>query len=395
MSKRVPKYCLHRASQQAYVKLDGKRHYLGVYGSSESHSRYAEKISDWQARQTVAPQDLKVRQLTVFYWRHAKTYYVKNGRPSGHLHIVKNALKYLNAECRDLLAVEFGPKRLIQFRDALIKRGHARKYINDLLSVVKRMYRWGLEEELIQGVPNIQAVLARGVGWAKKGRTKAKEPPPVKPVPDAVVDAIRQHVRPEVWAMIELQRWTGMRPGEVLIMRSCDLNTSGEIWEYRPESHKTEHHGKERIILVGKNGQDILRPFLCPELDAYLFSPVSDGQRPFRRDNYTSAVRRGCEAAFGMPTELRDVGRHLRKQKTLTEEQRQKLKAELSGTASKWRAEHCWSPNQLRHNFATRARREFGIEAARVTLGHSSAVTSEIYAERDLDAARAVVAKIG
>lgn len=395
MSKRVPKYCHHKASGQAYVKLDGKRHYLGLYGSPKSHESYAAKISAWQSRLEGAPQDIKVRQMTLFYWRHAREYYVKNGKPSGHLHIVKNALKYLNSECRDLLAVEFGPKRLIRFRDSLIERGHSRKYINDLISVVKRMFRWALEEELVQGVPNIQAVLTRGVGWVKKGRTKAKEPPAVKPVSESAIDAIQPHVRSEVWAMIELQRWTGMRPGEVLIMRGRDLNTSGDIWEYRPESHKTEHHGKERIILIGKHGQDILRLFLRPELDAYLFSPVSEGLRPFRRDSYTNAIRRGCEAAFGMPAELRDIGRHMRRQKKLKEEQRIELRTELSAIASKWRAEHCWSPNQLRHNFATRARREFGIEAARVTLGHSSAVTSEIYAERDLDAARAVVAKIG
>jgi len=197
MSKRIPRYRFHKASGQAVVTIDGKDHYLGKFGSKDSHQKYAEIISQWQSEQTSAFKDLKVRQLTVFYWRHAKAYYVKNGQPSGHLHIVKNALKYLNAECRDLLAVEFGPKRLIRFRDSLIGRGHSRKYINDLLSVVKRMYRWALEEELVQGVPNIQAVLARGVGWVKKGRTKAKEPPPVKPAPDAAVDAIRQHVRPE------------------------------------------------------------------------------------------------------------------------------------------------------------------------------------------------------
>ncbi len=395
MPKRVPKYCLHRATQQAYVKLEGKRHYLGVYGSPESHRLYAEKIADWQSRQTNAPHELKVRQLTVFYWKHAKSYYVKNGQPSGHLHIIRNALKYLNAECRDLLAVELGPKRLIRFRDALIKQGHSRKYINDLISVVKRMYRWALEEELVTGMPNIQAVLTRGIGWVKKGRTKAKEPPAVKPVPDAAVDAIRPHVRSEIWAMIDLQRWTGMRPGEVLIMRGCDLNTSGPIWEYRPESHKTEHHGKDRVILIGQQGQAVLKPFLRPEMGAYLFSPSSDGSHPFRRDNYTNAIRRGCEFAFEMPAEWRDIRRHMSRQKNLSEKQSSDLRASLSESASRWRAEHCWSPNQLRHNFATRARREFGIEAARVTLGHSSAVTSEIYAERDLDAARVVVARIG
>ena len=32
-----------------------------------------------------------------------------------------------------------------------------------------------------------------------------------------------------------------------------------------------------------------------------------------------------------------------------------------------------WHPNQLRHNAATRLRREFGLDMARAVLGHSSA----------------------
>lgn len=391
MSKNIPAYCLHKASGQAYVKLDGKRCYLGKHGSPESHRKYADLISGWQDEQTSVPKDLKVRQLTTLYWKHARGYYVKNGSPSGHQHVVKCAMKYLNADCRDLLAVEIGPKRLVVFRDHLIDRGFSRKYVNDLVSVVKRMYRWALELELVPGSQGIQAMLTRGIGLAKKGRTNAKEPPRVKPVADAVVDAIREHVSPAVWAMIELQRYTGMRPGEVLIMRGCDLVTSGEVWEYRPESHKTEHHGKERLICIGKNGQAILREWLRPELDRYLFSPDGDGEKPYRRDSYTNAIRRGCEVAYKMPKELRDSARTPSKLKGVSVEERKRLSRE----AAKWRDENCWSPNQLRHSFATRARREFGLEAARVTLGHSSAAVSEIYAERDQEAARAVVARIG
>lgn len=139
-SKRVPKYCLHRASQQAYVKLDGKRHYLGVYGSPESHSRYAEKNLRLAISPNGCPSGPESPPAVVYYWRHAKTHYVRKGQPSGHLHIVKNVLKYLNAECRDLLAAEFGPERLIRFRDSLIGLVHSRKYINDLVSVVKRSW---------------------------------------------------------------------------------------------------------------------------------------------------------------------------------------------------------------------------------------------------------------
>ncbi len=55
MSKNIPAYCLHKASGQAYVKLDGKRYYLGKHGSPESHRKYAELISSWQQEQTSAP----------------------------------------------------------------------------------------------------------------------------------------------------------------------------------------------------------------------------------------------------------------------------------------------------------------------------------------------------
>ena len=54
-----------------------------------------------------------------------------------------------------------------------------------------------------------------------------------------------------------------------------------------------------------------------------------------------------------------------------------------------------WARNQLRHNAATRIRAAYGIEAARIILGHSSAVTSEIYAEVDKEKAREIMGIIG
>ncbi len=54
-----------------------------------------------------------------------------------------------------------------------------------------------------------------------------------------------------------------------------------------------------------------------------------------------------------------------------------------------------WSPNRLRHTAATEIRRQFGLEAAQVTLGHASADVTEIYAEKDLALAAEVARKIG
>src|SRR5262249_51756396 len=54
-----------------------------------------------------------------------------------------------------------------------------------------------------------------------------------------------------------------------------------------------------------------------------------------------------------------------------------------------------WSPNQLRHNAATNLRREHGIELARIILGHTTAFTTEIYAETDRRQAIEVIARVG
>ena len=56
-------------------------------------------------------------------------------------------------------------------------------------------------------------------------------------------------------------------------MRPCDIDRTGQTWLYRPESHKTEHHGMNRVIYLGPQAQLILQPFLFRDPAAYLFSP--------------------------------------------------------------------------------------------------------------------------
>ncbi len=34
--------------------------------------------------------------------------------------------------------------------------------------------------------------------------------------------------------MVRFQRLTGARPGEVCQLRPCDVDWSGDVWEYRP-----------------------------------------------------------------------------------------------------------------------------------------------------------------
>ena len=54
-----------------------------------------------------------------------------------------------------------------------------------------------------------------------------------------------------------------------------------------------------------------------------------------------------------------------------------------------------WYPLQLRHSRATEIRKDYGIEAAQVSLGHSHADVTQVYAERNLGLAIEIAQKTG
>src|SRR5262249_54412480 len=145
----------------------------------------------------------------------------------------------------------------------------------------------------------------------QRGRSAAPESEDVKPVPAEHIDATLAWMPSPVAAMVQVQRLTACRAGEVMAMRGIDLERSGEVWWYRPGSdrgpdgqHKPAHRGRQRVIAIGPRAQEVLRPFLGSDPQAYLFSPRAyveelhtrrAGQRKTRRT--PSELRRGRKAA--------------------------------------------------------------------------------------------------
>ena len=120
--------------------------------------------------------------------------------------------------------------------------------INKAVGIIKIIFKWAAENELISA--SIYLAL-QTVSGLKRGRSEAKEPKAVAPVPDKHVDTVLTYLSRQVRAMIELQRLTGMRPSETAMVRGSDIDMSGRIWSYVPQSHKTEHHGRSRTIYLG------------------------------------------------------------------------------------------------------------------------------------------------
>ena len=104
--------------------------------------------------------------------------------------------------------------------------------------------------------------------------TTARETEPVRPVPLAQVEAVLPFLSRQVKAMVRLQLVTGARGGELCSIRTCDLDTTGEVWTYKPAKHKTSHRDIERVIRFGPKGKEILAPMLKTDVQAFIFSPA-------------------------------------------------------------------------------------------------------------------------
>jgi integrase len=420
-SIRIPSYRLHKPTNQAIVVIRGRTFYLGRYGSVESRDEYERIIAQCLAKSPTQPaqailateSDLSIAELILAFWRHVEAYYVKDGKPTSHVHVMRMALRPVRKLYGHTRAKEFGPLALKTCRDEMVAHGLTRKSINSQVSRIRQMFRWAAEQELLPA--SIHQSLSTVAGL-KKGRTAARENPPISPVSDSVVDKTLAHLPITVVAMVHMQRLTGMRPGEVIQMRTGDLNTSGGVWEYRPGSHKAQHHDRDRVIFLGPQSQEVLKPWLQTDLQAYLFSPKqSEAQRSAERraerksklwpshvthqaqkrsqrqrrslgDHYSAAtyrrsIARACDLAFPHP-EL-----SLIPAAELTDSQREALKA--------WRKAHRWHPHRVRHGVATAIRRRFGLEGAQIIMGHNELGTTQIYAEKNLDAARAIMQEVG
>ncbi|MBW3598553.1 MAG: site-specific integrase [Planctomycetes bacterium] len=387
---RAPSYRRH-ATGQAFVKISGRSIYLGKYGTKESRAEYRRIIAEWEAnhRQPVVPAtDLTVMELCAAYWRFAKRFYIKNGRQTDECACIKAALKHLKRLYGPTPAIQFGPKALKTVRQAMVDAGNSRGYINKNVSRIRRMFRWAAAEEMLP--PSIHQALA-AVDGLKEGKTEAHDTAPIQPVADATVDATLKHMHPTPADMVRLQRLTGMRPGEVCILRPCDVDRSGDVWAYRPESHKTEHQGRERVIFIGPKAQAILAPHLLKtEPERYCFRPYRSARsKRYSVDGYRSAIWYACERAFPPPPPLALLPdeTHEERQKRLAPKQQEELRA--------WNNSVHWSPNRLRHTAGTLVRKQFGLEAAQVALGHSKADVTQVYAARDHDLAARVAREVG
>ena len=268
----------------------------------------------------------------------------------------------------------------------------SRGVINNRINRVKRFIRWAVAEELVP--PSIIHGL-EAVQGLRRGRTRARETDPVMPVEDVHVEAVLPHVTPHVAAMIQLQRMTGMRPGEVVSMRGDEISILENVWIYQPIEHKNDYRGHLRKIPLGPKAQAILQPFMGTK--GFLFSPkASEAWRNEQRRN----ERKTPMTPSQRKRKPKKKPKRAKREQYDTASYRRAIKYGIT-KVNRIRKQNdeapipSWYPLQLRHSRATELNELYGIEAAAVSLGHAHADVTKVYAERNLKLAIDVASKTG
>jgi integrase len=386
---REPGYCLHKPTGQAYVNLGGKVIYLGPHDTDESRERYNRVKAEWlvnrhsekfQPKHSNGPT---MASLGDAYLDHAEVYYAGSTEYAN----LKLALLPVSELFATLPAGEFGILQYRACRDWWLRDPkRSRQYVNKQMKRLLRILKWSVGEGLIP--PSIHQA-CQCVAPLKAGRTEAKESEPVKPVPEADVTATISKCTTVVADMIRFQQLVGCRPGELVTITPAMVNRSSEVWTITLAKHKTAYRGKQRTIYVGPKAQKILTKYLLRSEDAACFSPV-ESEKERRQTKHDARV---TPLSCGNRPGSNRIARKPRKAPG---------EAFSTGTYARSVRSACirakvtpWSPNQLRHNAATSIRKEFGLEAAQVILGHSELGVTQVYAERDVAKAIAVAKQVG
>jgi hypothetical protein len=136
-----PSYCRDRATERAYVVIDGTRRWLGprgTYGTQETRDRYDRLIGEWIARGRVPdptagasaapPAVITVSDVCAAFWDHAEKAYparpfVVGKRPEGQLGNFHDALRPMRRLYGTQPATDFGPVKLSETTSTGTSRG--------------------------------------------------------------------------------------------------------------------------------------------------------------------------------------------------------------------------------------------------------------------------------
>lgn len=371
----------HHKSGRDRVRIRGQDIYLGPTDSDEAKAAYARLLAQMTGPDSPIPavgnvaSTKTVADVVAEWWIGPGQDYSQRGRE----------LKQYQSTFRPLLrlhgptyADEFGLDQLEEVQRAmasgswlteeerkeLTDRGKevnwCRNVVNRRIVRIRTVWRWAEQKKLVPAGAWSALRTLRGLTTNNpRVRNTAKRKAPSA----EQVEALAKACPPFVQVMIRLQILSGMRPGEVRVMRPCDIDRGDPaLWIFRPYQHKNEWRNYEKLVPLGPACQELLAPLLehtPPE--AWLFPARRgrgilqegeygrQGDKPYSDSGYSHAVARAA------------------------------VKAGLPGL-------HGYL---MRHHAKQRITRDHGLDVARAVLGQKSISTTDGYGDSlDMDLAR-------
>ena len=320
----------------------------------------------------------------------------QDGNPTEEFKTVQRIMRLLRSNFGRTDASEFKALRFKAIRQIIAENGVSetkpapicRYVVNKYCRHIIRAFKLAAENEKLSA-DNYQSMKA--VETLRKGRTDARETDPIKPVSLETIEKTKQHLHGIAADMVRLQLLTAMRPGELCQLKPSCIDRSGDIWLFTPEHHKNEHRDQDRIVCIGQEAQDILRPYLLRDPNAFCFDPSEAVEQQRRKRNLERTTPSNQGNYQGKTKVKRNPKRQAGKCYTTRSYRRVIHRAcDAAGIPR-------WSPNRIRKTAGTIIRKASGsLEASQAVLGHKSKSTTErFYAELDVSLAADVMRQIG
>lgn len=372
---RVPSYRRH-SSGQARVTLNGKDYLLGAYQSPESLEAYGRLIAEYTASNQSPSfgkcgKQVLMEDVLLAFIGHVKVYYAQSNEAYQYKLTIKPITElYGSAPASEFSAAEFKAVRTWWMAD----KRRSRQYINKMAQRTLRIVKWAVGEGMM---PAANYTACKCIEPLERGRCgDLREAKKISCVAQTLVDQTLPALTKVVADMVTFQLLTGARPGEVCAITPSMVNRTKEIWEIDLAQHKTAWRGKQRIVYVGPQAQHVLAPYLLRAADSPCFSPEESERQRRQAAHEARATPRSCGNIPGSNVARKPRKKPGRQYTTGSYGRAIRYACKRTGLA-------VWSPNQLRHNAATKIRGQFGLEAAASILGHSEVGVTQVYAEAD------------
>ncbi len=350
----VPKLCIDKSRNRAFCKVDGKFVVLGPAGSAAAQAAYGRlltalagqsvdaAIEAAKCRQSVPREPKSSTSLNEVFQRFAIERLPKYA--AAERRCIKSAIKTARELYGLTDAEDFDVLRLRTVREAMIRKGWSRSFINKQVKRLRMVIRWAVGWKLVS---QTLADSLKTVESLEAGETDAPESAPRGAVRAEHIEAVRPFLTERYRDIIDLICLTGARSGEIIGLTTGMIERTGDVWRCELAKHKTAHKGKSRVLFFNAKAQLILRKYLKPDPTARLFRT--------RGDRLSASLKDACIEA-GVPE---------------------------------------FTPHWLRHTVATKIVDEMGIEAAQRLLGHCGAAMTQHYSKGAESKAVEAVKRLG